>query len=288
MYEISFELETDAYGLIEPTLLALGATSITHSDGDCEMFDEPGIPNIKSWTNSVVRVLFESVQSSALAATELRKLKGLNNIVETKITASGWLDRWKSSWVPMRFSGGLCVCPSWLEAPADVRYLLTIDPGQAFGTGTHETTALCLNWLGSHVSLSNFTVVDYGCGSGILSMAAALLGAKTVTAIDIDPLALSVSSSNICDNKLEDRVACVSDVVDIPRGADLLIANILMQPLIELESSFAALIKPGGEIVLSGLLRTQVEEIKEVYSNNFRLSSSSEQNGWALLAGVRK
>ena len=119
-------------------------------------------------------------------------------------------------------------------------------------------------------------------------MAAALFGAQIVTAIDIDPLALSVSSSNICDNKLQDRVFCVSDAVHIPSGADLLIANILMQPLIELESSFAELIKPGGEIVLSGLLRTQVEVIKEVYSNNFRLSSCSEQNGWALLAGVRK
>ena len=288
MYEISFELETDVYALLEPILFTLGAVSITQSDGDCEIFDEPGLVNKDFWTRSVVRALFESGLSSGQAVNELRKLKGLINIVETAVAAEGWLDRWKSSWTPIAFSGGLCIYPSWLEPPADACQILTVDPGQAFGTGTHETTALCLNWLGSHASLSNFAVVDYGCGSGILGMAAALFGARIVTSIDIDPLALAVSDSNVRDNKLQSKVFCVSDPINVPCDADLLIANILMRPLIALENTFAALVKSGGEIILSGVLETQVEAITSVYANNFRLSLHSEQGGWALIAGVRK
>ena len=288
MYEISFELKTDAYALFELTLFELDAISITQSDGDCEIFDEPGIDNKESWTRSTVRVLFSSALSSKHAVNELRKLEGPTNVVETVLTDEGWADRWKSSWVPMEFSGGLCVCPSWLDKPTGASQVLTVDPGQAFGTGTHETTALCLNWLGSHGSLSNYSVIDYGCGSGILAMAAALLGARVVIAIDVDPIALAVSGRNICDNKLQDKVFCVSDSINLPSGADLLIANILMQPLIELEKSFATLLKPGGEIVLSGLLESQAELIQSVYSKNFQLSLHSEQDGWVLIAGLRK
>ncbi len=186
---------------------------------------------------------------------------------------------------PMFFGKHLCVCPSWITPPNPDALNIILDPGMAFGTGSHQTTALCLEWLDNNVQ-PNTTVIDYGCGSGILAIAAAKLGASEIYATDIDPDALAVTTENAKNNNIHNLQICTPKKL-LHIKSYLLIANILANPLIELAPQLAKLIKPKGKLVLSGLLNDQADSIIETYDdwfNNWQLTSKDE---WILLAASR-
>ena len=181
----------------------------------------------------------------------------------------------------------LHIIPSWLSPPTDDdKPSIIIDPGLAFGTGTHVTTALCLEWLAQN-NIEGKSIIDYGCGSGILALAAARLGADKVFAVDTDPQAIAAAQFNIRRNHFE-KVISVSSPDQLSLiEVDILIANILMGPLLELASIFSVLVRPDGQLVLSGILATQVEECLATYSRWFKMSDPKFRDEWAVLHGYR-
>jgi len=204
----------------------------------------------------------------------------------TTLRERNWHESWRDQFHPQSFADRLWVCPTWLTVPHDADLVIRIDPGMAFGTGNHATTALCLEWLAGSKSVAGAKVLDYGCGSGILAIAAAKLGAAEVTAVDIDPAALSVCRDNAKSNGLTEIVITEPETLG-QRRFDLIVANILLEPLTELVARFGELITPGGHIVLSGILAEQAARLLAAYASAFKMQTQREQGEWALLAGVR-
>jgi ribosomal protein L11 methyltransferase len=187
----------------------------------------------------------------------------------------------------MRFGRRLWVCPGGLPAGAPDAIRIELDPGLAFGTGTHPTTALCLEWLDAQ-AVAGRAVVDYGCGSGILAIAAAKLDATTVLAMDIDPQALTATRDNAERNAVGARIAVTGDPSLPAGGTDLLLANILAGPLVALAPHFARAVRPAGQLALSGLLLDQVDTVTGAYRPWFDIRTAATRDGWALLAGRRR
>jgi len=198
-----------------------------------------------------------------------------------------WVAASQARWTPQHLGNGIWVGPGWCEPPADAYLYLRIDPGQAFGTGQHPTTRLCLGWLIEHAGELPTYVIDYGCGSGILAIAAARLGARRAIATDIDPLSLTATADNALDNGVPDQVIVVppSELGHQPAG--LLLANILLRPLLALAPQLAALVAPAGWIVLSGIMQEQVARCREAYTPWFDFDGPRLDGEWALLAGRR-
>jgi ribosomal protein L11 methyltransferase len=186
---------------------------------------------------------------------------------------------------PIQFGDRLWICPSWLEAPEPNAINIMLDPGLAFGTGTHPTTALCLNWLDG-VDLTGKTVIDYGCGSGILAIAAALLGATRVIGVDIDPQALEATRENAKRNNVKVETYLSGDCPSIQ--ADVLLANILAGPLQSLAPQFASLTRPGADIVLSGILHTQAQTVADAYGTWFNMNPAMQKEDWVRIDGLRR
>jgi ribosomal protein L11 methyltransferase len=199
-----------------------------------------------------------------------------------------WTTAWREWCVPIRFGQGLWIHPSWTEPPDPAGVNIVLDPGMAFGTGTHPTTALCLEWLANQPSLAGTTVIDYGCGSGILALAAAKLGAERVFAVDVDELALRVTRENAQKNGVSDQIITLLPEHMSTGGADVLMANILLRPLMELAPRFTDLVVPGGRVVLSGVLERQAQECLAAYAPGFAMSEPKYSEGWALLQGIRR
>ena len=191
---------------------------------------------------------------------------------------------------PMQFGKRLWICPSWQEAPDEEAVNLLLDPGLAFGTGTHPTTSLCLQWLDQQDdTLSGKILIDYGCGSGILGIAGLLLGASKVIGVDNDPQALTASNDNLARNKLDSKRLATYLPDDLPSvNADILLANILAQPLYELRERLTRLTKTNGSIVLSGILEEQAAELRQYYAEYFLMDEIVLENGWARLTGIKK
>jgi len=219
----------------------------------------------------------------------MRDRIGAEHIFNREITCvadQDWVQSYQQQQQPLIFADRLCVCPSWCEIPPGDLANITLDPGLAFGTGTHATTALCLEWLAQH-DLAHRSVIDFGCGSGILALAAARLGAKQVTAVDIDPQAIQASRENAGKNNLQSKII-IGHPEQIEMGAaDILVANVLLNPLLGLASRFAELVKPGGWLVLSGLLPAQVESCLVAYDHCFNMQTPVFRDEWALLQGTR-
>jgi ribosomal protein L11 methyltransferase len=186
----------------------------------------------------------------------------------------------------MRFGRRLWVCPGGLPAGDPQAIRIELDPGLAFGTGTHPTTALCLEWLDSQ-HVAGRQVIDYGCGSGILAIAAARLGAASVLAVDIDPQALIATRDNAGRNGVAERIAITGDPLIGPDSADVLLANILAGPLVELAPRFAGAARSGGRLALSGLLLEQAETVTAAYRPWFDIATTATRDGWVLIAGRR-
>jgi len=287
--EFSVAVSAERWPPLEELLDSLGAVAVTQTGGDRPVFDEPGVLADTAWSDFVVEALFEPDCDSAAIAAALHALLGADAAVERRVIADrAWAEAWKRHWQPLLFAGGLCVCPSWLEPPADARHVIRLDPGQAFGTGTHETTAPCLDWLAGLAPLAGCSVIDYGTGSGVLALAASLLGAARVCAVDIDADALATARENVARNDRTAAIAVGGPALVEGCRADVLVANILAAPLVALAPRFAALLRPGGRLALAGLLDSQAVAVVEAYAPHFDLAVAGARGEWTLLAGVRR
>ena len=188
----------------------------------------------------------------------------------------------------MRFGERLWICPHHERIEDPDAVVVNLDPGLAFGTGTHPSTALCLEWLDAHAHLTpGALVIDYGCGSGVLALAAAKLGAQAVHCYDIDPQALSATRGNALANAVSQRVHVHQRAGSLPRGVDVLLANILSEPLRELAPTFASLVRCGGQVVLAGLMDAEAADVTAAYAPCFHVSRFGDRDGWTCLAGRR-
>ena len=286
--QIEFSLPGDDTPRAETLLDSLGALSVTILDAGDEPLLEPAPGSTPVWEQTTVRALLPlDANPSSLKkqlAAELECSHFHSEIIKDQDWERAWMDDFKA----MRFGKRLWVCPSWLEPPEPDAINLMLDPGLAFGTGTHATTALCLEWLDANPPI-DLTLIDYGCGSGILSLAALKLGAKKVHAVDIDELALQACRANAINNKIASshlQLSLPEQLESTP--VNLVMANILCGPLIELAPSIVDRIKFAGSIILSGILKDQAEQITHAYQHWFESLVLKEQDGWILLHGLNR
>jgi len=292
-YEIEFplaDLESDA---VEAALMAAGASSMTFVDRADEPILEPKPGEIRLWTDTLVRALFQASPDATRGA--LNTLKQLSNDLGAHVAATAriravedqvWERVWLKDWHSMRFGRRLWVVPSAGEPPQDPdAVVVRLDPGLAFGTGTHPTTALCLQILDS-LSLKGRNVIDYGCGSGILGIAALKLGASHVVAVDIDEQALLATRENALRNQVSDQIS-VQNTQPALRPAYCVVANILAGPLVELAPLLTAACEPGGYLLLSGLLKQQAYEVKAAYAAGFAMVQTAERDDWCCIYARR-
>ncbi len=288
-YEIEFPLSVLEPDVVEAALLAAGASSITLVDGGNEPVLEPRPGEIRLWSDTRVRALFEASCDAVGTLQRLTASLGCH-ITETArvrpVADRDWQRVWLNDWKPMRFGRRLWVCPTAAAAPEDpAAAVVRLDPGLAFGTGAHPTTALCLQILDS-MSLSGRSLIDYGCGSGILGIAALKMGAAHVVAVDLDPQALLATRENAVRN----GVAASLEVQGVPatlQRADCVVANILAGPLIELAPILTAACAPDGDLLLSGLLKTQAYSVKAAYASGFTLVRVVGREEWCCIHARR-
>ena len=276
---------------IEDALFELGALSVTLEDAADDPVLEPAPGETPLWPTITVKAIFEAATDPTKLQQELAERLPLSPPLPAPrfetLPDKAWEREWLKDFRPMRFGRRLWVCPGGLPAGDPDGIRIELDPGLAFGTGTHPTTALCLEWLEAQ-ALDGRSVVDYGCGSGILAIAAAILGASTVRAVDIDPQALIATAANAERNGVRPKLRVTADS-GLPRaGTDALVANILAGPLVELAPAFAAGVRPGGRIALSGILEAQSNTVTAAYRPWFDIALTATRDGWALLAGQRR
>ncbi|KAF3977165.1 MAG: 50S ribosomal protein L11 methyltransferase [Methylococcales symbiont of Iophon sp. n. MRB-2018] len=268
----------------------LGAVSVTYMDAEDQPIYELALRETKIWQLTKVIALFElDAEPERVRTLLFSRFKNnfLQNWYQEILADQVWERTWMDHYQPMKFGDSLWVCPTGQEKNETDTVCLTLDPGLAFGTGTHPTTALCLEWLANH-ELSNKTIIDYGCGSGILAIAALLLGAKQAHAIDIDPQAIEVTHHNAKKNQVENKLTCYLSEQFNPFQADIVLANILAQPLCDLSEPISKLIKTKGKLVLSGILNEQAESVTKAYQvQNIQLASPVSQEEWCLLSGSK-
>ncbi|WP_457669756.1 50S ribosomal protein L11 methyltransferase [Thiolapillus sp.] len=281
------EVEKTQAPLIELLFEQLGALSITLVDAKDEPMLEPAPGTMPLWRHTRVSALFEgdtdadNLRASidqVLARENSRRL--LLEILEDQAWERAWLEHFQ----PMRFGRHLWICPTGKEVPVAQATVIHLDPGLAFGTGTHPTTDLCLQWLDG-AQIKDKTVIDFGCGSGILAIAALKLGAARATAVDHDPQALIATSSNARQNDVDCRLETFSPGDLPPQTADLVLANILANVLIELAPQIKALLNPGGQLVLSGILRHQAEDVMQAYAPQILFLPPRQLDDWVRLEG---
>ncbi|HDI3184993.1 TPA: 50S ribosomal protein L11 methyltransferase [Vibrio cholerae] len=265
-----------------------GAVSVTFLDAKDTPVFEPLPGETRLWGDTDVVALYEADMDTSLI---LQQIKASNMLAEgfahkvEQVEDKDWEREWMDNFHPMQFGRRLWICPSWREVPDPQAVNVMLDPGLAFGTGTHPTTALCLEWL-DNLDLSGKNVIDFGCGSGILAIAAIKLGAAKVIGIDIDPQALLASKDNAARNGVEDQIE-VYLPKDQPEGlvADVVVANILAGPLRELSPIIKGLLKPGGQLAMSGILDTQAESVAEFYRDDLELDPIAEKSEWCRISG---
>src|SRR6266850_5656588 len=298
-YEIEFPLAALSPEAVEAALLEIGASSITFVDRGDEPVLEPKPGEVRLWSDTLVRALFEapcgsgsgaaSAESASTdAARNLGRLAAVlgPHITETarvrRVENQEWERVWLADWKSMRFGRRLWVCPTAADPPDHPdAVVVRLDPGLAFGTGTHPTTALCLQILES-LPLTGRSVVDYGCGSGILGIAALKMGAAHVVAVDLDPQALIATRNNAIRNGVSSAI----EVEGVPvrlRPASCVVANILAGPLIELAPTLTAACEAGGDLLLSGLLKTQAYAVKAAYTSGFDMVQVVGRDDWCCI-----
>lgn len=270
---------------VESVLQSLNALAITYTDAADQPLFEPGVGETPLWNLTRITGLFPDSKPERLIDQIKQKLN-FEIPIEMhweKLDDQNWERAWLQHFKPMKFGSQLWIIPETFTAPDPDAVNIYLDPGLAFGTGTHETTALCLNWLALNPP-KNLSVIDFGCGSGILAIAAAKLGAKKILAIDIDPQAISATRDNSLKNRVEDKVEVSAQLTDPDIHADLVIANILAKPLIELAPLFAKLLNPGTTLVMSGLLASQAAVVIKHYQSYFSEFSQQKSADWILLS----
>lgn len=280
---------------IEDAMLDQGAQAVTLQDGADQPILEPDLGTMPVWDNTIIVGLFDAdIDGDALVANMKVMYTAFApeagefpdhklELVEDKDWEREWMDKFH----PMPFGKRLWVCPSWKEPEDKEATNLMLDPGLAFGTGTHPTTSLCLQWLDQQVE-GDELIVDYGCGSGILGIAALLLGSKTMLGVDNDPQALIATRQNAERNGItatQYNVVLPEDTADIK--ADIMIANILAGPLMSLAEQLANLTRSDGKLALSGILSHQADDVKQAYEPWFNMTEIEQQEDWVILKGIR-
>ena len=291
---VAFATDAEHAEALSDALLARGALSVGVEDADAgteretPQFGEPGHSPAPLWAHSRIVALFDKAADVPLIAAAAAGVAGLGATPPydiTEVAEQDWVRLTQSQFEPIRINERLWIVPSWHEAPDPQAINLELDPGLAFGTGSHPTTRLCLEWLCSHVQ-AGASVLDYGCGSGILAIAAAKLGGARVVGVDIDDNALVAAAGNAGRNHATVQLAHSRHPLDM--SFDIVVANILTNPLCVLAPLLTERARPGALIALSGILSAQAEQVRQAYRPAFDLTVWAEREGWILLEGVRK
>lgn len=282
--QLRIETSREQAAAIEEALLNAGSASVTLEDNADQPIFEPALGETPLWQATRVTGLFDAETDTGAVEKHLTQALGTTftghwHILEDR----DWEREWMQHYHPIQCGKNFWICPSWLPVPDPTAINLSLDPGLAFGTGTHPTTFLCLAWLAEQ-SLNAKTVIDYGCGSGILGIAALLLGAESATGIDIDPQALLASRENARRNRVSaDKFPLYLSDQRPSLAADLVVANILAGPLVDLAPEITGLVKPGGHLCLSGILSNQAEAVMQAYRSSFEFEPVTERDGWVCL-----
>jgi ribosomal protein L11 methyltransferase len=301
--EVTLRTKRNEVESFEDWLFAAGALSVTLRDS----FDdedlahavlEPVPGEVRLWDEVTLTGLFsqETTQPQLQDALYLTAAMSGLAVPVHQVSILGqqeWERTWLDSFHPMQFGERLWICPTEHDIPDPTAVTIRLDPGLAFGTGTHATTAQCLAWMGAQTSQSitpfnNQVVIDYGCGSGVLAIAALMLGAQEAWAVDIDEQAILATKTNAAQNGVSSKIHVGQPTIVGAFEADILLANILFKPLMELVEHLAACVRPGGSLVLSGILEEQVEQLRLSYNNYFEFGPTQTQDGWALMTAVRR
>lgn len=276
---------------VSDMLMGWGAQAVSFLDAHDTPIYEPMPGEVIYWTNTVVVGLFDAEHPMDKVVNQLKQVsffKGEPNFKLEQLEDKDWEREWMDNFHPIKFGERLWVCPSWRDIPDPAAVNVMLDPGLAFGTGTHPTTALCMQWLDATIK-SEQTVVDFGCGSGILGIAALKLGAKRVIGVDIDPQAIEASLANAKRNNVEGQIELYLPK-DQPKDfqADVVVANILAGPLAELKNIISAYVKPGGLLALSGILESQAQSVIAAYSDEFSFDPIAVQDEWVRLSACKR
>ncbi|MFC4260632.1 50S ribosomal protein L11 methyltransferase [Marinobacter lacisalsi] len=278
---------------LEELLMEMGSDAVSMEDAADQPIFEPDPGTTPLWSDTRVTGLFDADQDIERICADIRDAwhqrtqQELPEIDVTLVEDKDWERAWMDDFKPLRFGQRLWIVPSWHDAPDPEAANLLLDPGLAFGTGTHPTTALCLEWLDS-AGVKGRQVIDYGCGSGILALAALLLDADHAIGVDTDPQALEASRDNAHRNQIDDtRLDLYLPGDDPDTRADILLANILAGPLVELAPTLAGKVRPGGHLVLSGILAQQAREVMAAYEPWFVMDEPEQREEWIRLTGRR-
>ncbi len=291
MPQIALTLNLDGMDAerVEEACFEFGAHAVSYTDQRDDAILEPAPGEFRLWPHSRLQALFPfdcKPQEIVAGLAHVLRVDTAQIQVET-LADRVWEREWLRDFHPMCFGRRLWVAPHHSHVHTQGAVVVRLDPGLAFGTGTHATTAMCLAWLDENVGEGQ-VAIDYGCGSGVLAVAAVKLGARTAYAFDIDPQALTATRDNAAANGVAEQVRVVETDDALPKGVDILLANILCGPLCELAPRFAALTAPGGKIVLAGLLATQADEVTRAHAPWFDITPFATRDGWTALAGRRK
>ena len=291
--QIAINTTKDNAERAEDSLFAAGAQTVTLTDAADQPILEPGVNEVPIWNAVIITGLFSDNNN------EQQLLEHLNqNLTDIQYTCStevledqNWTHAWMEHYQPMQFGDRLWVCPLHIEPPEADAITLRLDPGLAFGTGTHPTTSLCLRWLDKNINQQE-RLLDFGCGSGILAIAACMLGVEHADGVDIDPQALIATHENAEVNKVENKISSYLPD-DFNRkhsntSYDVVVANILSGPLAELAPTLAKHTKENGHIVLSGILREQADSVLNAYKDFFTMDTPVTDEDWVLLHGIKK
>lgn len=295
-FSLSVEAAADQAEALSDALLEAGALAVSIEDADAgtaaetPQFGEPGQLPATLWARSrVIALLDGSLDSAAIDAllASAAEAVGLHSLPAYRVSAvaeENWVQLTQSQFEPIRINERLWIVPSWHSPPDPGAINIELDPGMAFGTGAHPTTALCLDWLCTRVG-PGLSVLDYGCGSGILAIAAARLGAQRILGVDIDPKALAAAAHNAERNAVS--IDWQDSATAVEGNFDLVVANILTNPLCVLAPVIAARVGPGGKLALSGVLLSQVDQVIEAWADYLPLQLGASADGWARLEGER-
>jgi len=293
LFELALVCREADVEIVSDALMEIDALAVSVEDADADtdaehaLFGEPGMPAPKAgWERSVVKALFPSEPEATGAATLILAQDWAADVHVQAIQAvpeQDWVRLTQSQFAPVEITPEFWIVPSWHEAPPQAQRVMRLDPGLAFGTGTHPTTRMCLRWIATHAQKWQ-RVLDYGCGSGILAIGAALHGALDIDAVDIDPAAVTSSR----DNAMANGVTVNPGLPELAQGEyPLVIANILAIPLKLLAPLLSAHVAPGGSLILAGILSRQADELKAAYAPWLALEVSDEEDGWILMTAQR-
>ena len=292
--EVHVQVARTYTGQVESLLESQGALAITLTDLADTPVLEPGVGETPLWPEVLVTGLFDSevdVRDLSAVLSLAPGLESQNQVSFSGVQNRDWERAWMDDFKPMKFGNEIWIIPAEQVAPEPEALLIHLDPGLAFGTGTHPTTRLCLEWVDGQ-SLKAANVIDFGCGSGVLGIAAALKGAEHVMCVDNDPQALVAACDNAARNRVNRQIRTVdaSDFNAEASGgtADVILANILAGTLVKLASELCSVLKPGGQIALSGVLQEQAEEVSKVYQQWLEDMKVIALDGWVLISGRRK